>query len=82
MHKPLTYREMWAIFIRQSRLALNYLQQQVKHTRWETRHSQVESFCIEYIVAAISESGNIWDTVFFLVFWRLKNTAQDIHFVF
>jgi len=36
-------------FVAQSRLALYYSQKQV-----ENRNSQVESFCIEYIVAAFS----------------------------
>ena len=70
MHKPLTCRQMWANFMRdklvvgwtaakskfvaQSRPALYYSQQQVEHARWETRNSQVEGFCIEYIVAAFS----------------------------
>ena len=45
-------------------------QQEVEHERWETRNSQVKSFCIEYIVAAL-----------FPAFCRLYNTGQDIHFV-
>ena len=42
-------------FIAQSRPALYYLQQQVERAGWETRNvSQVESFCIEYSIAALS----------------------------
>jgi len=41
-------------FVAQSRLALYYSQQQVEHARLETRSSQVEGFCNEYIVAAFS----------------------------
>ena len=60
----------------------DYSQQQVEHARRETRKSQVESFCIEYVLSLPSVKAAIYKIRFFFhVFRRLKNTVQDIHFV-
>ena len=69
-------------FVAQSRPALYYSQQQVEHARWETRNSQVEGFCIKYIVAAFSSIGDIRDTAFCFSYFGVLRTQRKIFILF